>query len=354
MTAIDNRHEMNIQESLPITFEKVQEESNILWKQIHKSKFFEVCFQAMVGVGTTLGFVAVVLPASVLLTAISFIGLFALGLTSPALLHPTTAKTWTMVKDKIFGVITDMICLPNVTLILPLAFKPNASAKEEKGDKPLVVMVHGFLHNKTCWENLSRKLIKQTRNSPQPITEKDIYAINLGEPLTIEKIDYYARCLATKLEKIRNKRGLDKLDVVLDCHSMGGLVSAHFMTKYASLAGVNVLRLIANGTPWHGTPMAHIGSLTECGKEMLPDDPFHVQLKDRINDKTKGIGEKIYTIASKGDTIVPFHSARGRELDIPESHRFTLNCPTGHIAMQYYPQSHKENIRLILEAIESI
>jgi hypothetical protein len=133
---------------------------------------------------------------------------------------------------------------------------------------------------------------------------------------------------------------------------MGGLVSAHFATTYASLTGVNVLRLIANGTPWHGTLMAHIGSLTQCGKEMLPDDPFQIQLKDKINDKSKQISDKIYTIASKGDTIVPFHSARGAELDIPESHRFTLNCPAGHLAMQYYPQSHNENIRLILEAIE--
>ncbi|HEV8052532.1 MAG TPA: hypothetical protein VGP47_08555, partial [Parachlamydiaceae bacterium] len=235
---------------------------------------------------------------------------------------------------------------PYAVLITPLAFKSNVSHKKNEGDKPLVVFVHGFLHNKTCWESLVKKLGYDTSGKDCPITKKDIYAINLGEPLTIEEIDHYARYLATKLEQIRIKRGLETLDVVMDCHSMGGLVAARFLT-YAPMVGVNVVRLIANGTPWHGTPLAHIATVATCGREMTPDHDFQKELVENVN----AIGERVFTIASKGDTVVPYHSALGVGLDIPEDHRFTLDMPFGHLAMLHSPQAQTENVRLIEEGI---
>lgn len=338
---------LNSLKSVP-KFEKVHQEPTILWKKIQENKTFEIIFQVAFGLSTFLAFTAIILPASIVLACINFVALMTLGLCSPALLHPTTAKIWRTVKNKIFGVFTDLLYLPKTILITPLAFKSNVSHKIEKGNGPLIVFVHGFFHNKTCWETLSAKIQQETKNSRNPITQKDIYAINLGDPLTVEEIDHYARHLATMLEQIRNNRNLKTLDVILDGHSMGGLVSAHFATSYASLVGINVLRIISNGTPWHGTPMAYIGSLTKCGKEMLPDHSFHKELAIRIQP----ISEKIYTIASKGDTIVPYKSALGTELDIPEDNRFTLDFPVGHIAMQYSKQNQMENIRLIKEVIE--
>lgn len=331
-------------------FERVRQEPNILWQTIHKHKFFEILLQATVGIGTFITFTAAILPASIVLTSVSLVALLALGLCSPALLHPGAAKIWTMAKNKIFGLLSDLFYLPKVISVTPFAFKPNFSAKVEKGNGPLVVFVHGFLHNKTCWESQTRKLQEDTKNDPHPITLRDIYAINLGEPLTVEEIDHYARYLATMLEQIRFKRGLETLDIVLDAHSMGGLVSAHFATTYAHLVGVNVLRIISNGTPWHGTPMAYIGSIAKCGKEMLPEHTFHKELTKKINETIK---DKIYVIASKGDTIVPYNSALGAELDIPEDHRITLDVPAGHLAMNELPQSINENMRLIKEAVTS-
>lgn len=329
------------------TFERVRENSNVMWKKIDANDFFRNALQVAVGVMALAIFTAVILPASLIFTAVSVVGLVALGLTSPALLHPGAAKVWRTVRDKIFGLLSDLVCLPKAVLITPLAFKPNVSRAQEKGDgKPLVVFVHGFLHNKTCWESLGKKLCKETRGSDHPIEHRNIYAINLGEPLTTEHIDHYARFLATKLEQIRIKRDLETLDVVVDCHSMGGLVAARFLT-YAPLIGVNVIRLISNGTPWHGTPIAHVASIVDCGKEMTPDHTFQKGLVENINS----IKNRVFTIASKGDTVVPYHSALGVELNIPEDHRLTLDLPYGHLAMLECEQGQVLNMRLIEEGI---
>lgn len=328
------------------TFERVRENPNVVWKKIHECEFFSKALQVSVGVLAGAAFTALILPASLILTAISAVGLIALGLTSPALLHPEAAKVWRMVRDKLFGLLSDLVYLPHAVLITPKAFKPNASMLEEKSDKPLVVFVHGFVHNKTCWERLAAKICRETKGKENSIDQKNIYAINLGEPLTTEKIDLYARYLATKLEQIRIKRGLETMDVVVDCHSMGGLVSAQFLT-YAPMAGINVTRLISNGTPWHGTPVAHVASGVDCGMEMTPDHEFQKKTAENV----KAIRDRVYVIASKGDTIVPYHSALGVDLDIPEDHRFTLDLPYGHLAMLESPEGQALNTRLIEEGI---
>lgn len=301
-------------------------------------------FQAAVGAGTAIGFAAFVLPVSLLLVAITAIGLLALGLFSWALLHPKTAKVWRMAKNKLFGIATDLFHLPGTVFLTPFAFEPNATRKQEGKQTPLVVFVHGFLHNKTCWNSLAKELQNKTKGTLHPITKGDMYAINFGAPVTVKEIDHYSRFLATKLEQIRKERKLTKLDVILDCHSMGGLVAGHFAADYASLAGVNVLRLISNGTPWHGTPVAHLGAWADCGKQMRPNHAFQKKLSPKI----KAIGKKVYTIASKGDTIVPYHSARASEIDIPKDHRITLDHPFGHLAMLHSKQARRENLRLIM------
>lgn len=343
MTAIQINMPTPIEPPQTATFERVREAPNSLWQRIHDSVRFRRVFQAAIWVATSIVFVAVVLPISLLLVTISAIGLLALGLFSPALLHSHSAKIWRMAKNKIFGLLNDLFYLPRGVLISPLAFEPNVSCKQEGNKKTVVVFVHGFLHNKTCWNSLVNELQEETKNSANPIKDKDIYAINLGAPVTVNNIDHYSRYLATKLEKIRKDRKLDKLEVVLNCHSMGGLVAGHFAVTYASAAGVNVRRLISNGTPWHGTPMAYLGGFAKCGKEMQPNHPFQKKLAMNLNS----IGNRIYTISSKGDTVVPYLSALGSELPIPDENRISLDHPFGHLGMLHSLQGRKANIKLI-------
>ncbi|HEV8051042.1 MAG TPA: hypothetical protein VGP47_01000, partial [Parachlamydiaceae bacterium] len=66
------------------TFERVRGKPNAVWKRIHGSDFFRNALQVGVGIFAGVTLTAVILPASILLVAISAIGLIALGLTSPA------------------------------------------------------------------------------------------------------------------------------------------------------------------------------------------------------------------------------------------------------------------------------
>ncbi len=328
------------------SFERVREQPGCVWRKIKKSVAFQKVFQCILGIGTTIAFFAVILPLSLVLVGINILGLLILGLSTPALAHQKGAKVWKIFKNKLLGLLSDLAALPKAALITPFAFQTNSSfAVEEEKDK-IVVFVHGFLHNKTCWGSLSKKLQKETRQDDSPITEKDIYSINLGAPITVNSIETYARFLATKLEQIRKRRNVETLNVVFDCHSMGGLVAGVFATQFAKEVNVKVLRLIANGTPWHGTPMAKLGSWAQCGKEMVPGHLIQTTLQNQIEE----MSDKIFTIASKGDTIVPFPSAQGIHLPIPENNRIALTSPFGHLAMLGSSQATQENIRLIKEA----
>lgn len=332
--------------SINAGFEKVREVPNALWQKIHESEGFKTFVQVGVGIGTTIVFVAVLLPASLLLAAITAVGFIALGITSPALCHSRTAEVWRTVRDKLVGVATDLFYLPGAILVTPFAFEPNPSRNQPGNENPLIVFDHGFLHNKTCFTSLGEELQEATKNTEHPITEKDIYAINFGAPITLEDIPHYSRFLATKLNQIREERGLETLDVIFDCHSMGGLVTAHFMAHYASDVGVTLVRLIANGTPWHGTPVAYIAFWAACGIEMWPGHLFQTQLAENIDS----FKDKIFPIATRGDTIVPYLSALGSELGLPPEHQMTLDSPCGHLAMLHDDQARAGNIHLVTEA----
>ncbi|HEV8051041.1 MAG TPA: hypothetical protein VGP47_00995 [Parachlamydiaceae bacterium] len=332
-----------------VAFERVRQKpgvivqaisSNRLVSLINENDAVKKAFKKAVLIPTFMSYAAILIPASFFIVA-SGVGLKILGTISPKFMDSQHSKIAT-IKNKTFGLLSDMCCLSDAVLITPFAFKQKVSVQQEKDTHPLLVCIHGFFHNKTCWIGLENKIIEDTKDSDQPITEKDIYALNIGEPLTFEEIDHYARFLATELEDIRKQRKLKELDVILNCHSMGGLVAAQFASTYATSVKVNFL-LIANGTPWHGTPLAYFSQLATCGKQMTPDHSFQKELGEKI----KTIRDRVYLIASKGDTVVPYRSALGAELDIPEDHRFTLDLPVGHLAMLYSKEWQELNIDLI-------
>lgn len=333
-----------------IPFIQIRSQDTLLWKKIKSNIIFQKVFSSLVGIGTTTGFIIFVLPTSLLLGSACIIGFTLLGLSSPMLISNKASKIWHNVKNKLIGKFTDLAVLPKVTLLTPLAFQPNISFDIKEQRDKILVFVHGFLHNKSCWVTLSKKIIKDMKNNDNPITEQDIYAINLGEPITIKSIEIYAHFLATKLDQIRTTRNLEKLKVIIVSHSMGGLVSAFFAIKFAEQSKIEVIRLIANGTPWDGTPMANLSCWSKCGQEMIPNHDLQIRLKNSLQQTHVQLRERIFTIASKGDTIVPFISASGINLNLPKENMIFLKYPLGHLAMLESEQTNHENIRLIKSA----
>lgn len=358
MGAIGPLPPMNSEEVSPLQeksgecsdFRRSCQKAGRLWKLLEESDVFRNFFKNSVRLGTGVAFLAVILPLYAAGAAIALIALAALGLASPLLLSERGEKIWNSAKDSLLGVAADLLTLPKVILLTSEAFEPNRTKREEGAGDTVVVLVHGLFHNKSCWHSFTKELVKGEDEGEEAITRGDLYEVNYGNPITNESIDAYAQDLAAKLEKIRKDRGLERLNVILDGHSMGGLVSAQMALKYADPAKIEVKRLIANGTPWDRSPVAPLASwFSTCCGEMRRDHPFLDELTSAINE-SESLRGKIYTIASRGDTLVPLDSARGDLLQLEEGHRTTLAFPHGHISLLEDREGKRRNIALIREA----
>ena len=254
-------------------FKRVREKTAWIWRNTTASNFCRHAIRIALYLAIPIGFVAVILPMGGTLLTIAIVGLVILGVSG----FCYKKEWWQKTKDKVCGLITDLFVVGGFALRFPLALRRNKTErkdyrKNEVKETRLVVYVHGFLHNKSYGVHASKDLLKseKTRRSEDPITEKDIYSVNLApRVITYQSIDEYARFLATKLEKIHKGRGLDKekekLKVIFVCHSMGGLAVGQFAKEYSKKVPVDIRRIITNGTPWHGTKIARVmPSFVKC------------------------------------------------------------------------------------------
>jgi triacylglycerol esterase/lipase EstA (alpha/beta hydrolase family) len=101
-----------------------------------------------------------------------------------------------------------------------------------------VLLLHGVGCNAGVWTGLRRHLEEQALGP--------VYALSYGPPLAA--IDSFAPQVAAKIAQIRAATGAAQ--VVLVCHSMGGLVARAYLRKYG---GAEVRRLITVGTPHAGS-----------------------------------------------------------------------------------------------------
>ena len=106
-----------------------------------------------------------------------------------------------------------------------------------------VLLVHGLGCNAGVWFGLMRFLETQALGP--------VYAISYGPPLA--PIEHFVDQLAQKIAAIRVATGAAQ--VVLVGHSMGGLVCLGYLRRYG---GGSVRRMIAIGTPFHGSRHAYM------------------------------------------------------------------------------------------------
>lgn len=362
-------------------------EESGLWKRIHKESAeggsaFKNFVKVGAGFGTGIAYSAVILPVSLVLLTINAAALGALGIArivvSPS--DNASAKVDSAM-DRLTGSLLDIIYLNGIILKSYQAFEPSPIARSDnyKG-RPVILGLHGLFDNKTRMQHLVSWLKKgdtplnSEEAPPDGITPGDFYLPNYGKPVTTEKIDEYALDIALKLAQIREDRGYkpgEKMPVIIDAHSMGGLVAVRLMHKYAKEAELEIIGIVANGTPWEGSPIAPLGSLiSECSQEMELESDFMKSLKksaesnsssedsnpsedssdssDQLTEEQKKV---IYTIASKGDTLVPFSSAKAANLnfygeDSANKPKVT-KVAEGHLSMLYASDVKNENIKCI-------
>ncbi|MES2740296.1 MAG: alpha/beta fold hydrolase [Pseudomonadota bacterium] len=106
-----------------------------------------------------------------------------------------------------------------------------------------VLLVHGYACNAAFWKPWCARLAREHISH---------YAVTL-EPVTAA-IDDYAPQLEAALQQLRAASG--SAQVVLVCHSMGGLVARAWLRQYGA---AHVARIVTLATPHHGTARASVG-----------------------------------------------------------------------------------------------
>ncbi len=155
-----------------------------------------------------------------------------------------------------------------------------------------ILMINGYLGSSSNWF-YQRSQLADAGFGP-------IYTANIG---SFESIETYARQVQDQVRKIKQETGRD--DLILICHSKGGLVGSYYATHFAQEDNMRVTDLIAIGSPFAGTPVANLG-VGKDAEEMRPGHPFNCNLREEI---AKHPEIRFFCIGSETDLIVPAQSA---------------------------------------------
>jgi pimeloyl-ACP methyl ester carboxylesterase len=201
-----------------------------------------------------------------------------------------------------------------LVLIFPINLEKYDS-KEKSNDIP-VLFIHGFLGSSNNWMYHKRRL--------EEVGRKNIFTINLGNPML--SIKDYGKEVHEAVKKIQESTG--KHDLIIVCHSMGGLVAKEFLYHHP-VEGVRVRKIITLGTPHAGTKLARLGALirSRCCKEMRPNSKLTTLLQTKAKQDTS---TQYRQIGSKTDCIIlPRKSATNAD-ESSTVKNYVLEA-TGHI-----------------------
>lgn len=207
-------------------------------------------------------------------------------------------------------------------LLLPLAYRPSAPPLSPTSNKNAipVLLVHGYLQNKTVWLWFHKKLRKIPEIGP-------LYNINLFPPFC--SIAQHSDTLKKEIERIKVETQQNK--IILVGHSMGGLAASYY-TEY--LAKPNeVEKVIALGSPFQGTRLVALG-FGACVKEMAPQSAFLQELTQRIQHSSAAY----YYVGSQIDNLIlPWTAAFPPDQHLPGKNKLILE-DYGHLRLLVSPR----------------
>jgi triacylglycerol lipase len=167
--------------------------------------------------------------------------------------------------------------------VVILRLLPVRNQPKNHGGRP-ILLIHGYVNHGSVWFFQKRNLEK--------LGFGPIYTINLGNPF--HSIKRCAEKVRSKVEAIAHLTG--RKDLILICHSRGGLVASWYATHYSN----HVTDLITIATPLNGTYMAYLAP-AKSAKEMRPNSTF---LKELHAVLTRGVKFRMYHIGTCNDPLV--------------------------------------------------
>ncbi|MEU0942912.1 alpha/beta fold hydrolase [Streptomyces canus] len=138
----------------------------------------------------------------------------------------------------------------------PLPAPENGAAQLPTEAKPPVVLLHGFIDNRSVFVLLRRSLAQHGR--------QQIESLNYS-PLTCD-IRAAAELLGRHIEGICERTGSERVDVV--GHSLGGLIARYYVQRLGGDSRVRTL--VTLGTPHSGTRVAPLANAHPIVRQMRP------------------------------------------------------------------------------------
>jgi len=133
---------------------------------------------------------------------------------------------------------------------------PDGAAQLPTGTKPPVVLLHGFIDNRSVFVLLRRSLAQHGR--------QQVESLNYS-PLTCD-IRTAAELLSRHIEEICERTGSRQVDIV--GHSLGGLIARYYVQRLGG--DLRVRTLVTLGTPHSGTRVVPLANAHPIVRQMRP------------------------------------------------------------------------------------
>ena len=188
---------------------------------------------------------------------------------------------------------------------------PRLAPGAESDLDEIVVCIHGFHMDESCFWGLRKGLARRGRTS---------FAVDLGLPY--RKPEVYARALHRDLATLAAAFPAARIDVV--AHSMGGLVLRHVLGEAPALAA-RIDRIVTLGTPHHGTALLGWFRHGQVYRMMSRDSEYLKKLPPLAESAP---GARVTTLASAHDLLVyPVECAH-----LEHARRITIEA-VGHLGL---------------------
>ncbi|MFJ6084085.1 lipase family alpha/beta hydrolase [Streptomyces sp. NPDC092369] len=138
----------------------------------------------------------------------------------------------------------------------PLPTPDEGTAQLPTEAKPPVVLLHGFIDNRSVFVLLRRSLAQHGR--------QQVESLNYS-PLTCD-IRTAAELLGQHIEEICERTGSRQVDIV--GHSLGGLIARYYVQRLGG--DLRVRTLVTLGTPHSGTSVAPLANAHPIVRQMRP------------------------------------------------------------------------------------
>jgi len=204
--------------------------------------------------------------------------------------------------DRAIGLLFDVsLLIPAGVLLSEAAIRKywniSYDPKEVKIGKIPILLLHGKGYNQIQWK-LGRKYLEQEEYGTTFSVDYDGLITN-GDKKSIAD---YAAVVGEKIDEIKKLVGMN--EIVLICHSLGGLVASFYAENLAAKQGTIVKHIITIATPWHEPPiMQYFKDKSVLYKEMTESNL--IIMRKAASESMKNKIRSYYAIESKGDVIVP-------------------------------------------------